>query len=65
MLCLLGIGIIVSEGVQLSFVETDYTVDEGEPVQHVCVELTGALDTSITVTVNTQPNTALGMLRLV
>jgi len=42
-------------------VETDYTVDEGEGVQHVCVELTGLLDTSISVTVDTQPNTALGM----
>jgi len=42
-------------------VETDYTVDEGEGVQHVCVELTGVLDTSISVTVDTQPNTALGM----
>jgi len=47
--------------VQLSFVETDYTVDEGEGVQHVCVQLTGVLDTSISVTVDTQPNTALGM----
>ena len=41
--------------------ETDYTVDESEGVQHVCVELTGVLDTSISVTVDTQPNTALGM----
>ena len=46
---------------QLSFVETDYTVDEGEGVQRVCVELTGVLETSISVTVHTEPNTALGM----
>jgi len=42
-------------------VETDYTVDESEGVRHVCVELTGILETSISVTVDTQPNTALGM----
>ena len=60
-LCLMGIGDVVSKGVEFSFVETDYTVDEGEGVQHVCVELTGVLETSIGVTVDTQPNTALGM----
>ena len=46
---------------QLSFVETDYTVDEDTGVQHVCVELTGVLETSITITLDTQPNTAIGM----
>jgi len=61
MLCLMGIGDVVSKGVEFSFVEPDYTVDEGEGVQHICVELTGVLDTSIDVTVDTQPNTALGM----
>ena len=50
-----------SKGVKLSFVETDYTVDEDASVQHVCMELTGVLQTSISVTVDTQPNTALGM----
>ena len=54
-------GDVVSKGVELSFLETDYTVDEGEGIQHVCVELTGVLETSISVTVDTQPNTALGM----
>jgi len=62
MLCLMNIGDVVSKGVELSFVETDYTVDEGEGVRHVCVELTGVLETSISVTVDTQPYTALGMV---
>jgi len=57
-----GCGDVVSKGVEFSFVETDYTVDEGEGVQHVCVEVTGALETSIRVTVDTQPYTALGMV---
>ena len=62
MLCLMGIVDVVLKGVEFSFVETDYTVDEGEGVQHVCVEVTGALETSIRVTVDTQPYTALGMV---
>ena len=52
---------LIPKGVELSFVETDYTVDEVAGVQRVCVELSGELDTSISVTVDTQPNTALGM----
>ena len=55
------LGVVVSKGVWLSFLETDYTVDEGAGVQPVCVELTGVLETSISVTVDTQPNTAIGM----
>ena len=62
MLCLMGIGDVISKGVEFSIVETDYTVDESEGVQHVCVEVTGALETSIRVTVDTQPYTALGMV---
>ena len=46
---------------QVSFVEAYYTVVEGEGVQHVCVELTGALETSVSVRVDTQPGSALGM----
>ena len=65
MLCLCcvwcGCGDVVLKGVQLSFVETDYTVGEDTGVQHVCVELTGVLETSITITLDTQPNTAIGM----
>ena len=60
MLCLMSD--VVSKGVELSFLETDYTVDEGEGVRHVCVELPGVLETSISVTVDTQPYTALGMV---
>lgn len=41
--------------------EAYYTVIEGEGVQHVCVELTGALETSISIRVDTQPGSALGM----
>ena len=41
--------------------ETYYTVIEGEGVQRVCVELTGVLETSISVRVDTQPGSALGM----
>jgi len=51
--------------VHLSFVETDYTVDEDAGVQHICVQLTGMLDTSINVAIHSQPNTALGMLKVV
>ena len=60
-LCLINDGDVISKGVQLSFVETNYTVYEDEGVQHVCVELTGELSTSVSVTVHTQPSTALGM----
>ena len=41
--------------------EAYYTVVEGEGVQRVCVELTGALETSVSVRVDTQPGSALGM----
>ena len=40
--------------------ETSYTVDEDAGLQHVCVELTGELETSISVIVHTECNTALG-----
>lgn len=41
--------------------EAYYTVGEGEGAQRVCVELTGALETSISVRVDTQPGSALGI----
>ena len=50
-----------SKGVQVSFVEAYYTVGEEEGVQRVCVELSGAIETSISVRVDTQPGSALGM----
>ena len=41
--------------------EAYYTVIEEEGVQRVCVELSGELETSIIVTVDTQSDSALGM----
>jgi len=46
-------------------VEVYYTVIEGEGVQRVCVELTGALETSISVRVDTQPGSALGIPNII
>ena len=45
--------------------EAYYAVIEVEGVQRVCVELTGVLETSISVRVDTQPGSALGIPNII